>query len=487
MKLAQLLAGLTNGEIPECRIHGLQNDSRCVKPGDLFLAYAGATADGRLFIRQALAKGAGAVVYDPFMMPMMDIPQAEICIPVEQLKDKLAAIASRFYQFPAHALKVTGVTGTNGKTTIAYQLAQAHEQLGSSAAYIGTLGQGRVDDLKPLMNTTPDALCLQKILHEHQSNQVKNICMEVSSHALELGRVECIDFNQAIFTNLTHDHLDFHKTMEDYARAKAKLFANSTLEYAIINQDDEYHSIMSRALPSTCRLLTYGLSSSADVHAVNWHTHMQGSDIEASTPWGVLKFHVSLLGAFNIYNSLAVLTSLLVSGYPVADALAIMPQLHASPGRMEVVAKNPCVIVDYAHTPDALKNVLMTLQRLKKNKLWVVFGCGGNRDTTKRPLMGKIAGQYADHVIITSDNPRHEDPARIMQDIESGIESKIHVRCIQDRQKAIEEALHGAQERDIVLIAGKGHENYQQIGDERFSFSDQDIVRTYMQVYRSNQ
>lgn len=483
MKLTELLTPWLNITHPDVEISGLQNDSRHVKPTYLFFAYPGAAADGRLYIRQALAAGAVAVIYEPENLPNSVYLPADIpCFPLPKLASKLAAIASHFYGHPTQALSVTGVTGTNGKTTIAFQLAQAFELLGQKAAYIGTLGQGDVQALQPLLNTTPDALCVQQLLYEYKKNGVQQLCMEVSSHALCQGRVEEIDFNGAIYTNLTLDHLDYHHTMEAYAAAKSKLFAMPTLKWAVINRDDQYAQLMQEKLSPTCRKITYGLQDGSDVRAVNLKISMFGSEFDIISPWGQHSIRVNLLGKFNIYNSLAVFTSLLAQGMAVTDVVEVMDKLKASPGRMEVVTQKPCVIVDYAHTPDALENVLTTLQQLKQGRLGVVFGCGGDRDKTKRPIMGRIASQNADFVIVTSDNPRTEDPAQIVAEVAAGLIPTTKALKVINREEAIQQALNMAGPQDIIIIAGKGHESYQQIGAQRFVFSDQDVVRQLLNL-----
>ena len=477
MKLATLMQPFVTTAIADRVITGIQNDSRKIKPGDLFLAYPGAAADGRLFVEKAIEAGAVGIVYEPAKLPeSFRVPSTLPCLPVPQLGEKLAAIASRYFDYPSRRLSITGVTGTNGKTTIANQLAEAYGLLGHKAAYIGTLGQGDVHALKPLANTTPDALCLQQCLYDYQQAGVGHVCMEVSSHALCQERVAYIDFSQAIYTNLSHEHLDYHHSMDAYAAAKASLFAMPTLQSAIINYDDAYSALMASKLNAACQKLTYGLQDGCDVRAVNWQMSMSDSQLEVRSPWGMHHLCVNSLGKFNVYNSLAVYASLLAMDIPVAKVIAVMSQLHASPGRMEVVAKKPYVIVDFAHTPDALENVLSTLVQLKKGKLLVVFGCGGDRDKTKRPMMGRIASQYADFVILTSDNPRTEEPRQIVEDIAEGLLSTSNVvKCI-DRKQAIYEALSMASPQDIIVIAGKGHEAYQLIGTERFAFSDKDVV-----------
>lgn len=478
MKLTQLLKPWMQQETADCFIASIENDSRRIQPGSLFIAYPGAASDGRLFIDKAVSAGAAAVAYEPAHFPKDGIlPESIPCIPIAELATKLAFIAKQFYDNPGHSLTLTGVTGTNGKTTIAYQLAQAHHLLGQEAAYIGTIGQGNVHALQELDNTTPDALCLQKLLQEYKKQHVKQVCMEVSSHALAQHRVDGIEFKHAVFTNLTLDHLDYHHSMENYAAAKSLLFNGEALQWAIMNQDDAYQKIMAAAVKPHVKKLTYGMQQNCDVKAVNWSMDISGTTMEVHSPWGQHHLRSKALGKFNIYNSLAIFSSLLAMGYAAERIIDVMAQLKAAPGRLEVVANAPYVLVDYAHTPDALENVLLTLSQLKKGRLWVVFGCGGDRDKTKRPIMGEIASHLADHLVITSDNPRTEDPQVIINEIASGIPSSSHTMQLINREEAIAYAINEANENDIILIAGKGHEAYQQIGKVKQAFSDQDVVR----------
>lgn len=482
MKLTQLLPSLVTQSIVDCTITGMQNDSRCIQPGDVFVAYPGEATDGRFYLDKAIASGAVAVIYEAEAFPQsIALPSSVPCIAVTKLAAQLAYIAKKFYGDPGEALTITGVTGTNGKTTVAYQLAQAHSLLGQEAAYIGTIGQGNVSKLQVLDNTTPDALFLQRLLAQYKNQGLQQVCMEVSSHALSQHRVDAIEFNQAIFTNLTLDHLDYHHTMENYAAVKSRLFAQESLIWAIINQDDSYQQIMMNAVKSHVKKLTYGINKACDVSAVNWNMDIHGTVIEICSPWGNHQLHIKALGAFNIYNSLAVFSSLLASGYAPNKVVQVMSQLKAAPGRLEIVASEPYVLVDYAHTPDALKNALITLGQIKKGRLWVVFGCGGERDKTKRPLMGRIASEYADQIIITSDNPRTEDPQTIINEIAVGILPSACAIQLVNREEAIAYVLKEACEEDIILIAGKGHEAYQQIGTIKHAFSDQDIVRRLKQ------
>lgn len=471
---------LINSAIPSPLITGITNLSKMIKPGFLFLAYKGSRVDGRNYIKEAIDCGAAAVAYEADGMMNLSDGGPIPLIPIFSLEKHLGEIASAFYDYPSKKVHITGVTGTNGKTTIAFQLAQAHELLNQPSAYLGTLGQGTVGQFKKLDNTTPDALVLQSLLYEFYQQHKKQICMEVSSHALTLERVNATQFEQAIFTNLTHDHLDFHQTMEKYALAKAQLFMCNSLKTAIINKDSEYADFITSRVTSGCKVFTYGLHPTADVYILNSESSMQGSGLTIQSPWGTVSFAVKALGSFNIYNTLAVFTSLMASGLYSLDAVVkIMPKLNPAPGRMEIVANAPCVVVDYAHTPDALENVLKTLVALKKHKLWVVFGCGGDRDKTKRPEMGAIAEQYADNVIITNDNPRSEDPTVIADEILRGCQKADEIQVILDRKLAIASVLEQTNQDDIILIAGKGHEDYQIIGSEKRYFSDQDEVKAW--------
>lgn len=483
MNLSQFLKPWLNRNTNDCFITDLKNDSRTVQAGDLFLAYPGAVSDGRLFIDKAVASGAGAIAYDPRDLPSScSLPQSIPCIAIPELSQYLAEIAKNFYNDPGKDLYITGVTGTNGKTTIAYQLAQAHELLKHASAYIGTIGQGNVYDLKPLDNTTPDALCLQRLFSVYKSQGIKQVCMEVSSHALSQQRVDGIDFKQALFTNLTLDHLDYHHSMQAYGAAKALLFEKESLEWAILNKDDTHHLLMSQALHSQVKQITYGVNDNSDVRALSWHTDIRGTEIKLESPWGKHEMHISAVGLFNIYNSLAIWSSLLAQGYVANKAIEVMSQLKPAPGRMEIVAHSPFVLVDYAHTPDALENVLITLNQLKKGKLWVIFGCGGDRDKSKRPIMGKAASLHADHVVLTSDNPRTEDPELILKDIAKGISYSSEATQLVQREEAIAYVLNKANKDDIILIAGKGHESYQQIGTKKFPFSDQQVVKKLLNI-----
>ena len=475
MKLSALLAPWICVN-DDCDITGIAQDSRKIRPGDLFLAYPGRISDGRTFIDAVLHQGAAAVLYEPSNWPTLNHPH---CFPLPEVMQLGGEITSRFFDDPSQHMDVIGVTGTNGKTTIAYLLAQAYTRLTQPAVYMGTLGVGPVGAIEAMGQTTPDAISLQSFLAQAYNEGAKAMCMEVSSHALIQGRVNGVKFKGAIFTNLTHDHLDYHQTMTAYAEAKSRLFSRPELSYAVVNQDDAYAELMKKNVPSTCALYTYGLSHQSDVYATEIELHRHGSLFKLHSPWGVHLIQMKLIGAFNVYNALAVLTALAAAGFDIKDIVAKMCELDASPGRMEIVHEHPCVVVDYAHTPDALEKTLKTLQQLKTKKLYVVFGCGGDRDKTKRPVMGEVASRYADHMVITSDNPRTEDPSEIIKEIQAGIFQQASVTRVLDRKEAILSVLNRASQEDIVLIAGKGHEDYQQIGQHRYPFSDQAIVTAY--------
>lgn len=479
MKLDNLLAGLcTHPRAVACEVTGINHDSRHIQAGELFLAYPGAQSDGRQYIKNAIDAGASAVLYDPhgFALPEA-LATAVLCIAVPNLSTNLAKIASRFYHHPSQSLSITGVTGTSGKTSVTYQLAQAYALLGKKSAYIGTLGQGHYVTLQALANTTPDALCLQRLLAQYRDNGVRQVCMEVSSHALDQHRVDLVDFDQAIYTNLSHEHLDYHVTMSHYANAKAALFAKHTLQSSIINQDDAYANVMLQQLAPSCQRITYGIYSAADVRACRWQTQMTGSQFEIMSPWGDCAVQTQGFGEFNVYNSLAVFASLMAAGLSLDRVVSVLPKLKSAPGRMEIVATKPTVIVDYAHKPEALSKVLSALNQLKQGRLIVVFGCGGDRDKSKRPMMGKIASDLADFVLVTSDNPRTESPEQIMTEILQGISNRAHVEAVVLRREAIARALSLADAKDIILIAGKGHESYQLIGEQSQYFSDQAVVQ----------
>jgi UDP-N-acetylmuramoyl-L-alanyl-D-glutamate--2,6-diaminopimelate ligase len=479
--LRELLEGLA--PVPDatnCAVRGLQTDSRRVQPGDLFLAAPGMVADGRDFIGDAVASGAGAVVYetdDGYVLRGPPVP----AFGVSGLGRKIGFIADRFFGSPSRRLVVVGVTGTNGKTTCTQLLAQALDQPPKRCAVIGTLGSGYPGALNASIHTTPDPVTVQRLLADFLEQGAAQVAMEVSSHALEQGRVNGVRFHVAVFTNLTRDHLDYHGDMTAYGLAKARLFAHEGLKYAVINHDDEFgrQLLADVGAPVTC--LSYGIEG-GDVRAREVRPSPEGLWLRVETPYGETELRSPLIGHFNVYNLLAVLATLLALGVELNDAAARLSRAQAPAGRAERfggAGNLPLVVVDYAHTPDALEKILIALREHVHGKLWCIFGCGGDRDRGKRPVMGEIAERLADKVLLTDDNPRHESGDAIIADITGGMRAA--PRVIRDRRAAIAAAIREAGAGDIVLIAGKGHEDYQQVGDERRPYSDRDTVRTLLE------
>jgi UDP-N-acetylmuramyl-tripeptide synthetase len=450
-------------------------DSRQVVPGALFLAYPGVHSDGRRYIGQAVAAGASAVLWESQGFAW-DAAIKVANLGVSQLKNQVAEIAAEFYQYPSRKLDVIGVTGTNGKTSVSQWIAQAMQALGEKTAVIGTIGSGFADvsgnGLVETNNTTPDAILLQKMLADYASQGAVAVAMEVSSHGLDQGRVNAIEFDFAVFTNLTRDHLDYHETMDAYASAKRKLFDWPSLRTAVVNVDDDFGKEMAESLRvSSKSIVTYGLVQ-GDVRADKLTLSANGISMKVITPQGVAVLSAPVLGRFNAYNLLAVLATLLARQVPLGDAISAIAQIKPVDGRMQQFGgkDKPLVVVDYAHTPDALENVLVSLREQTQGKLICVFGCGGDRDAGKRPLMGSIAEKYAHHVVVTSDNPRNENPALIIEQIVNGM--TVLPSIAPDRAVAIQQAIKFANKDDVVLLAGKGHEDYQEIGGLRTPFSD---------------
>lgn len=468
-------------------ITGLSNDSRLIKPGDLFLAYPGTKADGRKFISNAIERGAVAVIAEADgTSPKMELRSGLIdhTIPIfsiANIASYAGLIAANFYDHPSKRMSVIGVTGTNGKTSCCQFIAASLQMANKVCGVMGSLGRGIYGALQqPDLLNTPDAVTVQRVLAELRNSKAKYIAMEVSSHGLVQERVTGIDFDIAVFTNLNRDHLDYHANMEDYAQAKRKLFSMPDLRYAVLNVDDPYGIQWCQELEGQLPVYTYSLNSNKihrDLHTYVLHSECNDEGIKASirTPWGDGVLHnPHLIGNFNLSNLLAALTVLNILKIPLQNALAYLAHLRGVSGRMESFGggMQPLVIVDYAHKPGALEQVLKTLRQQCKGKLWCVFGCGGNRDKGKRPIMGKIAEHYSDRLIITDDNPRDEDRRQIVAEILSGLLHPHQAIVEHDRRRAIAHAIECAQPGDIVLVAGKGHENYQIIGNEKLPLSD---------------
>ena len=477
--------------IDQLGIKRLATDSRCVGRGATFVAYPGETQDGRRFIAQAIARGAASVLWEKrgFQWnPAWRVPNLGIA----NLRACAGVIAGHVNHDPSARLWLIGVTGTNGKTTCSHWIAQALNQCALRTALIGTLGYGTRKPLKPLANTTPDAVWLHAELANFVRHGVRAVSMEVSSIGLDQDRVAGVRFDVALFTNLTRDHLDYHRTMRNYRRAKARLFECESLTHAVVNLDDEFGRDLSRRVRRRgLAMLGYGfdqrIRNSRRVPCVlgnNLVTGAGGMRFDVTTPWGRATIESPLLGRHNASNLLGSLATLLASDIKFKDAVAALGRLQAVPGRMQTVGggRRPLVVVDYAHTPDALEQVLRALREAiggAAARLICVFGCGGGRDRGKRPLMGAAAQRLADCVVITSDNPRDEDPRAIIAEIQQGVRGESVVEP--DRARAIACALRKARRGDVVLIAGKGHETYQETRGVRRPFSDVVVARAALQ------
>ncbi len=468
-------------------IKRLATDSRRVARGDTFVAYPGETQDGRRYIAQAIARGASSVLWEKrgfHWRPEWRVPN----VGVTQLRARAGLIASRVYGDPSARLWMIGVTGTNGKTTCSQWLAQALNQCGTRAAVIGTLGYGMRRTLHPLANTTPDAVWLHARLADFARRGARAVSMEVSSIGLDQDRVAGVEFDAALFTNLTRDHLDYHRTMHRYGRAKQKLFECASLKHAIVNLDDDFGGELAQKIRRRgLAVIGYGFAPrvkgghrGAHVAGANFAAGAAGMRFDVHTPWGAATVKSPLIGRHNASNLLGSLATLLAGDIGFKDAVAALGKLKPVPGRLQKLGggRLPLVMVDYAHTPDALEQALRALREViagSQSRLICVFGCGGDRDRGKRALMGAVATRLADRVVITSDNPRGEDPLKIIADIRQGARAEYAVEA--DRRRAIALALRATRRGDIVLIAGKGHETYQETAGVRRPFSDVAVAR----------
>lgn len=468
-------------------IQGLSTDSRTTQAGDLFIACGGPAAERPQFIAQAIENGAVAVLTQAADTPQMqiittmgrDVP----CFAIPQLQQQLGHIAARFFGNSGDDLHVIGITGTNGKTSCCQFIASMLNQAGLRCATIGTLGAGFPNNITPGALTTPGAIELQQTLATLKQRGAVRLAMEVSSHGLAQHRVTGIPFEIAVFTNLTRDHLDYHGDMAHYGQAKRLLFLTPSLKYAVINADDDFGQTLLAEFAPRLSCYAYTTKKAAThvptVTAENLQFHTDGFVASLHTPWGEGKLRSKLLGRFNLHNLLAAVTTLGILQIPLPDILHYLATLSTVPGRMQRFGDGktqPLVVVDYAHTPDALEKALTALREHCQGKLWCVFGCGGNRDAGKRPLMARVAQTYSDYVVVTDDNPRFEDSKQIIADIVAGFLHPETVHVEHDRQKAIAYAILQAHINDIVLVAGKGHEPYQQIGAVKIPFSDAEQV-----------
>lgn len=484
MELKSLLSCLTHYKQIQSGnplISTIEMDSRQVQAGSLFVCINGFTVDGHDFAQQAIQSGASAILAERELTTIdLKVPY----IVVADTKRALAQLADYFYNQPTKKLRLIGVTGTNGKTTTTHIIDEILKANNEVTGLIGTMYIKIGDQTIDVKNTTPESLVLQKTFADMVEHRVTTATMEVSSHALDMGRVRGCDYDIAVFTNLTQDHLDYHKTMEEYARAKGILFAQlgSSINYenpkfAILNNDDSISELYKK-LTAGAQILTYGIDSDSDVRATNITMNGQGTTFTLTTPVGEAHISMKLVGKFSVYNVLAAVSTAIAAKVPFQVIIDTVQNMQGVAGRFELVNENQeyTVIVDYSHTPDSLENALSTVKQFAKGKVYTIVGCGGDRDKTKRPIMAQIAVKNSDEAIFTSDNPRTEDPVQILKDMEAGVQGEQY-KVFVDRKDAIYYAVGHALKDDIILIAGKGHETYQIIGKQVLDFDDRKIAR----------
>ncbi|AKC59720.1 UDP-N-acetylmuramoyl-L-alanyl-D-glutamate--2,6-diaminopimelate ligase [Blochmannia endosymbiont of Polyrhachis (Hedomyrma) turneri] len=483
-----------------CKVHGpvvfikaIKLDSRHIFPGDLFIALYGYQFDGRNYIMDAIRNGAHAVISESdgkfdhgYIYYIDNIP----IINLNNIKYYLSLISGKFYNYPSLSLNLVGITGTNGKTTVAHLLFQWVNLLSEKSAVMGTIGNGMVNGLSYSVNTTSSPVEIQKMLAYFLQKGVTFVSMEVSSHGLVQNRVRDLYFRAAVFTNLSHDHLDYHGDIKSYEAAKWILFSELDVKEYIINADDiigfRWLLKLNQGTAVTWRRKLPRNWSGKWLHIISVNNVSGGFDVVFDSVWGYGVIHSQLIGAYNVSNLLLALATLLTLNYPLSILLDTAPYLKSICGRMEVFrsAGYPTVVVDYAHNPEALRNVLLEIRAHCFGKIWCVFGCGGGRDATKRPIMGNIAERYSDCVIITDDNPRTEESKKIISDIKSGFVdiNSGRIQIIQQREEALRAAVFQATSKDWVLVAGKGHENYQIIGNSKIIYSDQVIIKNLLSI-----
>ena len=482
-ELAALVKGARLIGDKDTVIRDIAHDSRKVGPGTLFVCMVGVHVDGHKFIPQAVEKGAVAILTEK----EITAPAGAAVLRVENLKEALETMVPYFHDYPARRMRLIGITGTNGKTTTSYMTRAILRAAGHKVGLIGTIQIMIEDEVLPIHNTTPDVVELQHTLALMADRGMDYVVMEVSSHALDQNRVAGCEFDTAVFTNLTQDHLDYHKTLENYKLAKARLFdllsdrsnqkQNKT---AVVNIDDGAGSTMLEH--AACSHITYAIHKAADLQAQDIHVHAGGADFTIAGAFGTMPLQLKITGIFNVYNVMSAVGAALAEHIDPACIRQTLQEFRSVPGRFELVDEGQdfSVIVDYAHTPDGLENILHTARQIAKKRIITVFGCGGDRDRTKRPIMGHIAAELSDVVIATSDNPRTEDPEFILSQVEAGVRetlgSKQHEK-ITDRRTAIFRAVELAEPEDIVVIAGKGHEDYQILKDRTIHFDDKEVAR----------
>ena len=476
MTLFELLEGWVE-DAPAVRLSGISLDNRSIEDGEAFVAVQGQVGHGLDYARAAVNAGAVAVIHDGLQpVPALDVP----AVKVTDLGNKLGELASRFYAAPSEQMTIAGVTGTNGKTSVTHFLAQSWQRVYGNAGMVGTLGYGPVGKLQIGQRTTPDALRLQHVLADCLKTDIERLAMEVSSHALQQHRCQTVQFDAAVFTNLSRDHLDYHKDMADYAAAKRLLFTEYAPSFAIINHDDAYGRKWFGELNGGMQMLSFGLEEGAELRAEVRSMDINGMKIRINGPWGSEDVHTCLLGKFNASNLLATAGTLALLGMPWNHVLHQLELMQPVPGRMMRLGGDPgqpVVVVDYAHTPDALESALQAVRAHLDGKLVCVFGCGGDRDRGKRPQMGRAAELLADDVFVTSDNPRNESANKIIEEVVAGLEMPGKATIEPDRAAAIQRAIANCKPGDVVLVAGKGHETWQEIGGRKIPFSDETAIR----------
>jgi len=483
-KLSELLVSLSialDESVADPEIMDIQIDSRQLVAGTLFVALKGLQVDARDYVSAVTKSDAAALIYEANELSdiqaeaikSLDVPT----IDVENLSEKLGHLAASFYDYPSQDISVFGVTGTNGKTSCAYFLTQCLSGLGYKTGFMGTIGYGDIANLKTSTHTTLDAISLQRSLAEMRDAEFTHVCMEVSSHALDQSRVAGTEFYGVMLTNLSHEHLDYHGDMQNYAAAKRRLFTQFESKFAVVNQE-HIAKIIDKEVIRAEYVVSYGIGG--DVAADDIEAKLAGLSLYIDSDSVDFELNTQIIGNINVPNILLVATTLLVLGVEIEDIQTQIAQVHAPDGRMELFStanskdnnSNPSVVVDYAHTPDALKNALTSLREHCSGFLWCVFGCGGDRDKEKRLVMGDIAANYADKIVITNDNPRSEKPSEIIGQILQGVTRDEAVTVIENRENAVQWAISQAQPNDWILVAGKGHEDYQIIGDQTLPYSD---------------
>ena len=463
-------------------INGLSIDSRSITAGDLFFALQGQQQHGLQFSQQAINNGAAAIAWESSdRIIQQDLPTTLPCIEISNLQSKLGLIGQRFYHNISKHMHIIAVTGTDGKTSVSQFVAQALQNLNFPCGVIGTLGYGMYPKFEVASHTTPDAIRIHDLLYDYHVAGAKHAVVEASSHGLSQGRLNGVEIDTAVFTNLGRDHMDYHDSIEDYGNAKRLLFKYESLQNAVINIDDNFGILLAKEFSDQLDVITYSIQANSIrsdfyINAININVDADNTHFEIQSSWGGAKISTKLVGNFNVSNLLAVLGVLLAHGIDFDDAVRVVGSVQTVPGRMEFISNDPAVVIDYAHTPQALANVLKVLREHCVGKLWCVFGCGGDRDQGKRKLMAEAVEQYADTAVLTDDNPRFEDSDAITNEVVSGFTASYQYSLNHDRREAIHYAIQNAKQQDIVLIAGKGHEAVQIIQGKQLPFDDKKIA-----------